>query len=233
MSDAGDNFEEKVAEKTQEENGEPEQHQTPAPENAAVHSDDASENQPKVERQRHQRGGRKPKGKARSKKPWSERNGRLDGHAETQSQEESENEEPEEEEEEDEASDSEAEPESHVPKSFQTGFKAFNLKRADETAGGRPVGISSASNDQAARTKSKSKKKKMKEKEKEKSKTKKKKKKKKSKSEDNDSESETSSSEDDEPEPRKPVAIRLDLNLELEIFLRAKVKGDITITFLE
>ncbi|TAQ83840.1 hypothetical protein B7494_g7836 [Chlorociboria aeruginascens] len=36
----------------------------------------------------------------------------------------------------------------------------------------------------------------------------------------------------DEPEARKPMSIRLDLNLELEIFLRAKIKGDITITFL-
>jgi len=33
-------------------------------------------------------------------------------------------------------------------------------------------------------------------------------------------------------EKRKPVQIRLDLNLELEIMLKAKIKGDITITFL-
>jgi hypothetical protein len=33
-------------------------------------------------------------------------------------------------------------------------------------------------------------------------------------------------------ETRKPVSIRLDLNLEVEIFLRAKIKGDVTITFL-
>ncbi|RDW87829.1 hypothetical protein BP5796_03523 [Coleophoma crateriformis] len=32
---------------------------------------------------------------------------------------------------------------------------------------------------------------------------------------------------------RKPIAIRLDLNLEIEIFLKAKIKGDVTITFLE
>ena len=35
-----------------------------------------------------------------------------------------------------------------------------------------------------------------------------------------------------ETETRKPVSIRLDLNLEVEILLRAKIKGDITITFL-
>jgi hypothetical protein len=39
--------------------------------------------------------------------------------------------------------------------------------------------------------------------------------------------------EEPQKEERKPVSIRLDLNLELEIFLRAKIKGDITITFLE
>ncbi|RDW72950.1 hypothetical protein BP6252_06857 [Coleophoma cylindrospora] len=32
---------------------------------------------------------------------------------------------------------------------------------------------------------------------------------------------------------RKPIAIRLDLNLEIEIFLKAKIKGEVTITFLE
>ena len=37
---------------------------------------------------------------------------------------------------------------------------------------------------------------------------------------------------DTEKETRKPVSIRLDLNLEVEILLRAKIKGDITITFL-
>ncbi|RFU27325.1 hypothetical protein B7463_g9020, partial [Scytalidium lignicola] len=36
----------------------------------------------------------------------------------------------------------------------------------------------------------------------------------------------------DEGKPR-PVRIRLDLNLDVEIVLRAKIKGDITITFLE
>jgi hypothetical protein len=38
--------------------------------------------------------------------------------------------------------------------------------------------------------------------------------------------------EDTETDTRKPVSIRLDLNLEVEILLRAKIKGDITITFL-
>lgn len=55
-----------------------------------------------------------------------------------------------------------------------------------------------------------------------------------------DAEVEDEESGEEEPEgiqeeaapPRKPVQIRLDLNLELEILLRAKIKGDITITFL-
>ena len=38
--------------------------------------------------------------------------------------------------------------------------------------------------------------------------------------------------ESEEERGRKPVQIRLDLNLEVEILLRAKIKGDITITFL-
>lgn len=53
--------------------------------------------------------------------------------------------------------------------------------------------------------------------------------------------SEESEEEDDEEdeeqlkpekEERECVSIRLDLNLELEIFLKAKIKGDVTITFL-
>jgi len=36
-----------------------------------------------------------------------------------------------------------------------------------------------------------------------------------------------------EEEQRKPVQIRLDINLELEILFKAKIKGDVTITFLE
>lgn len=35
-----------------------------------------------------------------------------------------------------------------------------------------------------------------------------------------------------ETETRHPVSIRLDINLEVEVFLRAKIKGDVTITFL-
>ena len=35
-----------------------------------------------------------------------------------------------------------------------------------------------------------------------------------------------------EPEEKKPVQIRLDLNLMIEVFLRAKIQGDVTITFL-
>jgi len=39
--------------------------------------------------------------------------------------------------------------------------------------------------------------------------------------------------EEQEPEESRPVRIRLDLNLELDILFKAKIKGDVTITFLE
>lgn len=38
--------------------------------------------------------------------------------------------------------------------------------------------------------------------------------------------------EGEKAEKPKPVSIRLDINLEIEVFLKAKVQGDITITFL-
>jgi len=45
--------------------------------------------------------------------------------------------------------------------------------------------------------------------------------------------SEESDSSEEEKEPkRKPVQIRLDLNLEMEVLFKAKIKGDVTITFL-
>jgi len=95
-----------------------------------------------------------------------------------------------------------------------TGIRAFNIARAEGSGGGQPVGIT------IERPKSK-----------DKTKGKGKENKKASggkgggEGEGQDGETET--------ETRKPVSIRLDLNLEIEIFLRAKIQGDVTITFLE
>ncbi|KAH8648054.1 hypothetical protein BGZ60DRAFT_437829 [Tricladium varicosporioides] len=113
-----------------------------------------------------------------------------------------------------------------------TGIKAFNIRKADQS-GGRPFGVSV----ERPKSKTSSQKKRG-------SKTKSKKKictecgrKKKSREEDweddSNEEGESSSEEEGEkPKGKKPMSIRLDLNLELEIFLRAKIKGDVTITFL-
>jgi hypothetical protein len=164
------------------------------------------ESQPESDRRRHQRGGRKTK-TSDNHKPWSERNGRLEQPSEFES-----------------GSDGEVElltatqgskstSGNGVRSSSETGFRAFNLKRAASTGGRVPFGVSvdrEKQKKEKARGKGKKKKKKQQE----------------------SSEEESEESDDDEPEKRKPVAIRLDLNLELEIFLRAKVKGDITITFL-
>jgi hypothetical protein len=87
-----------------------------------------------------------------------------------------------------------------------TGVKAFNLDRAKSSGGRRPFGIT------VDRPKSKSKAKKKKKRE--------------------VSSEEEESEEEDGTEKRKPISIRFDLNLELEIFLKAKIKGDITVTFL-
>jgi len=101
------------------------------------------------------------------------------------------------------------------PSAFETGIRAFNLKKAAESAG-RPVSV-------------RAEKKKWKKKEKEKAKKKKKK-----REPEVDETDESSSDEDEEKEHEtKPgMAIRLDLNLIVEIFLKAKIQGDVTITFL-
>jgi hypothetical protein len=101
------------------------------------------------------------------------------------------------------------------PSAFETGIRAFNLKRAADSAG-RPVSV------RAEKKKSKKK-----------DKAKKKKKKREPEVDETD---ESSSDEDEEKEPetstRSGMAIRLDLNLIVEIFLKAKIQGDVTITFL-
>lgn len=168
---------------------------------------------PESDRRRYQRGGRKTN-PSDGHKPWSERNGRLEQQPEFDS-----------------GSEGEAEKQATTTQgskcatcgksagsSSGTGIKAFNLKRAEQTGSRAPFGVRV---DRSREEKAKSEKKKQ---------GKGKKKKKKQQQESSDEESEES--DDEEPEKRKPVAIRLDLNLELEIFLRAKVKGDITITFL-
>ena len=45
-------------------------------------------------------------------------------------------------------------------------------------------------------------------------------------------EEDSTEDEEKEPETRSGMAIRLDLNLIVEIFLKAKIQGDVTITFL-
>lgn len=98
---------------------------------------------------------------------------------------------------------------------FETGIRAFNVKRA-QGSGGRPIGVRATSSSKSKKSK--------------KSATKKKKKqKKKAAEEETSSSSEETTDEEDE---RKPMSIRLDLNLMVEIFLKAKIKGDVTITFL-
>ncbi|CAG8972352.1 hypothetical protein HYALB_00005020 [Hymenoscyphus albidus] len=133
----------------------------------------------------------------------------------------------------------------------ETGIRAFNLKRAD-SSGGRPFGVSLQKGDndleETKQTKSKSK---TKTTTKPKNKAKRKVKcetcgRKSKREEEENWESQDSSDEESEeekevkkepkeeekPKAQKPMSIRLDLNLELEIFLRAKIKGDVTVTFL-
>jgi hypothetical protein len=100
---------------------------------------------------------------------------------------------------------------------FKTGISSFNLKRA-EGSGGRPMGVSiddpttkvSAEHefDQQRRKTTPNKGKQKAERE------------------------EREEKPQREPEEKKPVQIRLDLNLMIEVFLRAKIQGDVTITFL-
>lgn len=54
----------------------------------------------------------------------------------------------------------------------------------------------------------------------------------KTKAEEEDIAEDESDEGEQEPEQSRPVKIRLDLNLELDILFKAKIKGDVTITFL-
>jgi hypothetical protein len=91
-----------------------------------------------------------------------------------------------------------------------TGVKAFNVARAESSGGRRPVDITIERPNSTRTANGKE-----------------------NKKSDNRPEGEDESKEQDgETETLKPVSIRLDLNLEVEVFLRAKIKGDVTITFL-
>ena len=93
------------------------------------------------------------------------------------------------------------------PTPFETGIRAFNLKRA-ASSGGRPVGVRTATSENK-KSKKKS--------------PKKKKKKEKVEVKETESEEETSSEEEEEKEPEaKPMSIKLDLNLVIEIFFEGK-----------
>ncbi|PSS25950.1 hypothetical protein M430DRAFT_39966 [Amorphotheca resinae ATCC 22711] len=99
-----------------------------------------------------------------------------------------------------------------------TGVRAFNMQRAESSSrGGPPIGI------KVERPNAKGKRKQKRGQEPEEK-----------KQEGAQSGGEEGEGEEDEDmRNRKPVSIRLDLNLELEVFLKAKIKGDVTITFLE
>ncbi|TVY12881.1 hypothetical protein LARI1_G009089 [Lachnellula arida] len=131
-----------------------------------------------------------------------------------------------------------------------TGIKAFNLKRA-ESSGGRPVGMSVEDRRSKSRAKPKLKHKAKSTRRKQKQQKEEEEERKENwesetSSEESESESESESEEEKDEkkgkkkskkeekkeEPKKPLSIRFDLNIELEIFLKAKIKGDITVTFL-
>ncbi|TVY39169.1 hypothetical protein LOCC1_G004811 [Lachnellula occidentalis] len=140
---------------------------------------------------------------------------------------------------------------------FDTGIKAFNLKRA-ESSGGRPFGMSVEDPRSKSKAKPKLKhkakstrrKQKQQKEEEEEEEERKENWESQTSSEESESESESESEEEKDgngkgkgkkknkkekekkEEPKKPLSIRFDLNIELEIFLKAKIKGDITVTFL-
>lgn len=110
---------------------------------------------------------------------------------------------------------------------FETGLRAFNIKKA--TGGGRPVTIRRPSSRRHTRAKS--------------TKRKAKPATPRSDGDVNETEAEDRGSrtarETGVPEAPagcggagKPMSIRLDLNLMVEVFLRAKIQGDVTVTFL-
>jgi len=202
----------------------------PATPPLANHSDAVDDPESWSDSRKYQRGGRKqrnkPKAQSRdeSQLPWSQRNGRLDSFMESDFEAEEEEQSvqldpiqqsttpqaPE-------SATKERKSRKPKPSAFRSGISSFGVKRAKS---GPPIGVHVDRGDEPKAQPTKS--------------TKKKSKRKCEtcealEAEDNEEET---SDEEKEPAPRKPVQIRLDLNLELEILLRAKIKGDITITFL-
>jgi len=196
------------------------------------------EEQEETAQKKHQRGGRRIRrrgnfGLADSKKPWSQRNGRLitpyEDHADSDGQ----------------ISGGCINLHEDANSEFTTGIDKFNVRRPEAAAEGEPIEISlepkeslEAQSMEDSNFKQKARNKnqgfcdicghraELKEC-------------RKGSNCDNktaaDAEKHTQhekSQASQESTKAKPVAIRLDLNLELEILLRAKVKGDITITFL-
>lgn len=91
-----------------------------------------------------------------------------------------------------------------IPKA-DTGIRAFNLKRAESSGGGPPIAVVVERSKPKRKPKSDTKERNF---------------------------SGPSEKEEDETERTKCLQIRFDLNLEVEIFLKARVKGDVTVTFL-
>lgn len=86
-----------------------------------------------------------------------------------------------------------------------TGIRAFNLKRAESSGGGPPIAVV-VEHSKPKRNPNSDRK--------------------------EGNFWEPSDKEEDETERTKCLQIRFDLNLEVEIFLKAKIKGDVTVTFL-
>lgn len=117
-------------------------------------------------------------------------------------------------------------PKQSIPEPFDTGIRAFNIRKA--AGGRRPVSVRAPSGRKKSQASS----------------TKRTKKKKEQTTDDveyqtdaDESDSRTAnddnrSEEQEDPRAAKPMSIRLDLNLIVEVFLKAKIKGDVTITFL-
>jgi hypothetical protein len=124
------------------------------------------------------------------------------------------------------------------------GIRAFNMARAESLGGGRPIGITIERPNSTGRVKGRGKRKgggKSEEDEEGEGEGKSEEDEegegegegKSEEDEEGEEEGEGKSEEDEEGEGnRNPVSIRLDLNLEIEVFLRTKIKGSVTITFL-
>jgi hypothetical protein len=180
-------------------------------------------------RRRHQRGRRRRKQKGDRRQPFSEPEcSKPSQHEETQLDIESTGSVPHPENGDEEelrkvrsSRTSEADREQSPRKKYETatGIRAFNIKKA-KSSGGRPVGITIERPKSTGESSGKGKGKKGK---------------KSNGAVEGDLEEEGEEQDeeaDTETETRNPVSIRLDIDLEVEVFLRAKIQGVVTITFL-